>query len=296
MSYYIEIEKNKQVKYEELLNSLSKNEVLIAYSSEEMLKSEISRYYKFLIPGKSSRGVQVGLSENRFEIIINVFCSKEDYLLATEIATNLSQLTDSEIEPEQSPIEDKDKFSVNEFRYYYNEKWAEENCMTGISAFRHIIKEKGTITISGCFRNVYLGKELLSRYENENETISDEELYEKFIQRIRMIQFLPNNIYVPNEYEVTEKDESKWNYITLTYDIEQVVRKSEFVLLHLSKEEYIKVPFLDFQGYCKENFNRLDEEQYLMPAHNKNEFIKLMKSFGYGNSNGNKNKKWWKIW
>jgi len=296
MSYYIEKEKNKTVKYEELLNSFPKNEVLIAYSSEEMLKSEINKYYKFLIPGKSSRGVQVGLSENRFEIIINVFCSKEDYFLATKIATNLSELTQSKIEPEQSPVDDQEKFSIDDFKIHFNQKWAEENCMTGISAFRHIIKEKGTITISGCYRNVFLGKELLSRYENEETTISDEELYEKFIHRIRMMQFLPNNIYIPNEYEVTEKDESKWSYITLTYDTEQLVTKSEFVILHLSKEEYLKIPFEKFQEYCKEKFSRLDEEQYIMPPHNKNEFIKLMKRFGYGNQEGGKNKKWWKVW
>ena len=296
MSYYIEIEKNKPVKYEDLLNSFPKNEVLIAHSSDEMLMSEISRYYKFLIPGKSSRGIQVGLSENKFEIVINVLCSKEDYLLATRIATNLSKLTESKIVPEQSPVEGQEKFSVDEFKIHFNQKWAEDNCMTGISAFRHIIKEKGTITISGCYRNVYLGKELLSRYENENTSIPDEELYDKFIQRIRMIQFLPNNIFVPNEYEVTEKDESKWTYITLTCDTEQVVRKSEFVLLYLSKEEYFKVPFLEFQRYCKENFNRLDEEQYLMPAFNKKDFIELMKRFGYGNSNEIKKNKWWKVW
>lgn len=296
MSYYIEIEKNKPVKYGELLNSFSKDEVMIAYSSEEMLNTQINGYYKFLIPGKSSRGVQIGLSENRFEIIINVFCSREDYYLATEIATNLSRLTESEIEPEQSPIENRDKFSIEEFKTYFNQKWVEENCMTGISAFRHIIKEKGTITISGCYRNVYLGRELLSRYENEETTISDEELYDKFIHRIRMIQFLSSNIYVPNEFEVTEKDDSKWSYITLAYDTEQVVRKSEFVLLHLSKEEYLKVPFVDFQKYCKENFNRLDEEQYLMPSHNKKDFLKLMKRFGYSNPNQQGDKKWWKIW
>jgi hypothetical protein len=296
MSYYIKIEKNKPVKYGELLNSLSKEEVMIAYSSEEMLDTPIDKYYKFLIPGKSSRGVQVGLSENSFEIIINVFCSREDYYLATEIAANLSKLTESEIEPEQSPIENRDKFSAEEFKTYFNQKWVEENCMAGISAFRHIIKKDGTITIAGCYRNVYLGRELLSRYENEKTTISDEELYDHFIRIIRMIQFIPGNIYVPNEFEVTEKDGSKWRYITLMHDKEQVVRKSEFVLLFLSKEEYLKVPFMDFQKYCKENFNRLDEEQYIMPKYNKMEFLKLMKRFGFNNPNQNEDKKWWKIW
>jgi len=111
-----------------------------------------------------------------------------------------------------------------------------------------------------------------------------------------MVQFLPDHVYIPNEYEVTEEDDSKWSYITLTYDYDQLIKKTEYIIFHISKEEYFKIDFKKFQDYCKRNFMRLDEEQYLMPKQTKTELINLMVQFGYTDQTKSSKDKWWKFW
>jgi len=295
MSYYLNIKKNKPVSNESLLNHLADDQARIAYIQEEEFTSEIEAFHKYFILEKSSRGIMVGLNGDTYEVIINVLCSEEDYLLATKIATQIAILTEALISPELSPVEGKNELSVEEFQKHFNEKWAKANCTNGINAFRQLIYDRGTVTIAGCLRNVYVGQDLMRRFEKIKFKLSEKRMYALLVHHIRVIQFLPLNIFVPKEYEVVEDDGRRWNYISLTYNREQLVSKTDFVILELSGDHFIKVPFHKFQEYCKYNFFRLDEEQYRMPSHRKHSFVRLMKKFENAEGNDSSNK-WWKFW
>ncbi len=293
MSYSIEIKKNKPVSFDVLLQTLKRERVEIAYANEKFTRKEISNYSRLYIYGKSSRGIQVGLNEENYEIMINVLCSEADYFLATRIASELATLSDSKIIPQVSPIEGKIELTITEFKEHFNHKWAQKNCTMGTGAFRNLIKERGTMMISGCIRSSYMGPELLSHHEKKN--LSNEKIYQIIVKRIMLVQFLPSSIHIPTEYVVTEEDGSNWNYITLSFNQRQLVSKSEFVLLYISEDEYLKVPFTDFQKYCQRQYKRLDEEQYLMPKTSLSEFKKLIKKFSIAKTKSSPPKKWWKF-
>lgn len=293
MSYHFGIKKNKPVTYKSILDKINRNNLKIAYSDELDLSEDYSGFRKFYIPNISSRGITVGLEELKYDINVNVLASKDDYLLSCELAVVISKITESEIEPE----EEENSLSVEIFQTKYNENWAEENKMLGINMINLIIKEKNeTLTIVGCLRNYFLGPDLLNEFLKESH--NEEELYNRVINSIKGIQFInEESIRIPNRYEVTEKDESKWEYIVIIPEQEQLIVKTDYIIFNVREDEYLKVLFEDLEKYAKLNFKRLDERQFLFPKMSINEFYDVMKYFGFQRKNHRGgNNKWWKFW
>ncbi|MFK7972084.1 MAG: hypothetical protein AB8F95_17075 [Bacteroidia bacterium] len=293
MSFHFEIEKNQKVSYSALLQSLNRDDIKIGNVDSLDLEEDISGYKHFHIPNKSTRGIGVALEDEVFDISINVLASKDDYILACQLAESIAAITDSKIEPE----DEEDALTITDFKTKFNESWAEAYKTQGLSATKFLIqKDNSVITIGGCLRPYFIGPDLLEIF-SQNAS-SDSEIYDKIIDSIRAVQFIDESeIRVPNRFEITEEDESKWRYVVIAPGEKQLLPQIEYVILMVNKTEYVKVPFDLLEKYAKSNFTRLDESQYIFPKMAADEFRQIMERFGYQrDTNKGSRKKWWEFW
>ncbi|MEO1623931.1 MAG: hypothetical protein AAFV25_02145 [Bacteroidota bacterium] len=297
MSYHFSIRKNKEVTYVDVLDRLPDKRVDIAYGKQLELHEPMSGFCKFYIPEISSRGITVGLEEEEFDIGINVLSSKEDYVLALQLARVVAEITESDIEPEDS----EGPISIAEFDAQFGEEWAESYKTQGSSSIRYLIQQDNTvISIGGCLRPCYIGPKLLAKLSNGVE--GEEQFYHRTIEVIRSIQFAHfqiKGLIVPNEFVVTEKSGEEWQYIVLGPSTVQLVIKTDYILLFLGQDNYVKVPFDKFSEYATGRYEYLDEHQFVFPAMPMEEFVALMKAFGAPPSLGGpapREKKWWEFW
>lgn len=286
MSFHFYIKKNKPVSYGQLFYRHTNKNFKVARKDKVDEYSNIDGYHKFYIPKYSTRGVSLYFEDGIFDIGVAILASKEDYILAVETAKALAHLTDAPIEPEdaEAPV------SFDEFDENYNEHWAEESKTMGIGLLQTMIMDddKGSLTLGGCLRNYFIGRETFEVMVKDNPT--DETLYERVVESIRRIQFVDEEKYrIPSIYEVSSKDGSKWQYVLLLSDTAQLLVKAEYILLNDNEVGYVKVKYEDFLPIAKKRFERLDEEQFLIEPIPYKDFIKLMKGFGYvPTTNGNR--------
>ncbi len=295
MSYHFGIKKNKEISPKTLLAQLPNPNVQIAYSDHIEMDSPLNQTVRLYIPNVSTRGVSLETLAEEHDVCINVLANKEDYFLAIQLSATLARLNDSTIEPEDA----EEPMDVEAFEKKFTKTWAEAYKTQGINAIKYLVNnDQKTITIGGCLRDYFIGPDMVDKIFT---TDSEETTYATISSAIRRVQFIDQEeVRVPNRFVVTEKDGSQWEYIVLIPESRDLVCKTEFLILNKSKDEYVKVPFEQFRAYAEQqNFERLDELQYITPHLSETEFANLMKYFGHVgqvSSNGAAQKKWWEFW
>lgn len=290
MSIHFQIKKNRDITIGEILEHPGMQKVQIAYGEELKPEEAFAFYCTFYMPYESSRGVTAGLDEHGFDVGINVLASKADYRLALRLSTAIAHLTGSEIEPEFGG-----SYSAEEFEKTFGEEWVEENKTQGLHAMTHIVNEQGIMAMSGCFRNYYLGPDMLKKMKEDEP--DEKTLYQRVTDNIKKLQFLdPTKIYAPNMYAVTEDDGTEWSYIPIAPEARQGLFKAEYFMLFLDEDNHVRVPFDTMKEYALTHFERLDEEQFVFPKMSRRTFFSLMEHFGYQIQDGNSVKPWWKFW
>lgn len=205
----------------------------------------------------------------------------------------LSKITDSEIEAE----DEEEALSIEAFEKTFNEQWADSYKSLGIGMIKRLIKEKNeTMTLSACLRNYFIGPDILAQLTKDQP--DEEKFYHRLINSIKTVQFIDEErIRIPNRFGVAEEDGSEWEYIVITPGQEQLMLKTEFIILHPSKDEYLKLPYEELEKYALSHFKRLDEKQFIFPELSVSEFYSLMEHFGFQRETQKEHKRnWWEFW
>ena len=292
MSYHFYINKTQSLSYQAVLDALEREEVTIAYAEEYDLDTVFNESAKFYIPRASSRGVSVSEDDGTFDVGINILASGEDYLLACQLAAVLGKLNNSNIQPE----EEEHPLDVQTFTENFGADWVESHKTMGLSTVVYMVNENGDgLNLGGCLRSYYFGKDLLAEFSTDNPT--EEVLYDRVIDSIRGVQFLPYTIRIPGLYVVAPKDGGdKWEYIVLLPKQAQLMLKTDYIIFFLDENNRYKIPYERVEEYAKVHWKRLDEKQYLFPQLSVDEFERLVQQFSLPQLEEKPvqpKKKWW---
>lgn len=274
MSFYFSIPTAEDLQYRALLEQLSWQEAQFAYATEDNLHEVMYGGARLYLPHYSTRGVSIGRNEAAYEVGINVGASPQDLELALDATMALARLAKTTILPE----DEEEPLSVEEFNQTYRNQWLDHHQTHGLIIIRHMIEEKGSIlTLNGCLNPFYIGPKLLQQlaHDDPDELVFAERLWDK-MQRLQFIDLEREGVRVPGRYKVGEEEEDQWTYTVITPDHPQLLAKTDYTIFVLD-EQHLKVPFDLIQNYAQEqDWEQLDEEQYLFPDLSEDEFEQLM--------------------
>ena len=289
MSYSIKINSYKKISYRELLTNLNTKKVLSYSKKGKTADSFIEGVEWFFLYGKSTRGVELIFQNSTYNISLYAFASKEDYYLAFEIAKTLSNLFDQKIlvEDEEYPL------SISEFDSNYNVTWILKNAPNSAILTREFVEMRlENMRIPCIIRDFHIGLELIEIMNNESNNEFD--FYEKACERIKKIQYLDAKV-VPKEIIVLEDNKSE--LLMLSPKMNQLIIPVDYILLRAGMKTGIQIPFIEFKKYAIENFERLDEHQFLTGKLSIDEYEKIILAFEqYKLSPKSKTKNKWRFW
>ena len=119
-----------------LLGSMPGNNTHVLTIGGEALPELLTESVLFYRHPTSTRGVWLQPSDTNCDIRINTLASKDDYLLAIELAVRIAALTGTQITSENGDSYD----SAESFREVYGERWVEENKMMGLDLVRYMVE------------------------------------------------------------------------------------------------------------------------------------------------------------
>jgi hypothetical protein len=105
------------------------------------------------VRGRSARGVEIGLQDDRYQVRIMTSSSRADYVLGLRAVDAFARLTGARVEPE-----DGEPMSRQELRDAYGSDWVERMYLWGLrTALELVDRERQTLTMHGARRPFYLG-------------------------------------------------------------------------------------------------------------------------------------------
>lgn len=247
----------------------------VCIRGQEIDDTIINGYNKFYLPGKSSRGVALTVSQDSYDVELNIGASTADYILATKIAIVLAELNDTTISTEAD-----DELSIDEFKSIYNENWASDYRLHSVSAvLQHFATQHQVAKLPSCVRSFYFGPYMLDKLTADSP--SEESFVDKVIESIRRVQFIEDEITdlnVPTIMEADLTDGVKTLFVVLP-NFKLLLQKADIVILSKAPGSSVNVNYDDFVKYPSLVLERLDEEQYLLSAINNEQFVKMMEYF-----------------
>lgn len=297
MSYHIYIKKNQTVTYKQVIESKAlPSGVQVAFNDN--LDLPLESYSKFYLTNKSTRGVALTVSDNEYDVELNIGASKDDYLLAANISIALAEINNSLILPEFDY-----ECSIDNFRRKYDESWADANKVLGIDALKTMVMQNGTMKLPCCVRPYYFGHYMIDKLSRSAG--SEESFANSFIESIRQIQFIENlipDLEIPTLLE-GDFPEGVKQLIVILPEFKLLIQKCDYIILRIDTQ-ILRVEFDRFIAIASNRLERLDELQYILNPIDKDDFIKLIAQINVPEetatpsvSNENDSKRnWWQFW
>jgi hypothetical protein len=283
-----------------LLAHLPGNDIHVLTIGGEPLPERITESALFYRQGASTRGIWLQPSDHNYDIRINTLASKEDYLLAIELAVQVATLTGTGISSENGDNYD----TIAGFRAMYHEDWAEQNKMLGFDLVRYMAARNEPVCLHGCFHDFHIGSRYMAALMADAP--DDHMLYERVINAFRRMQFpQADNYFVPNIFQATDRNQQQWSYIVLAHDTPTFLKKADYLMLAGPGDEFEEIAFDRISDITNEYFTPIDEYQYFVapiPAPVFNSMMKKVKQDtatptpGMLLSAQPQDKKWWQFW
>jgi len=298
MSFIFSIPAPHPVACAYLLSSLPAANINVLTIGGEPLPELLTGSVLFYQENTSTRGIWVQPSGIAYDIRINTLASKEDYLLAIELAVCIANLTGTTISSENS-----DNFDTpDSFRSVYNEQWVETNKTLGLDLVRYMAEKGEPVCLHGCFHDFHIGRQFMAQLSAGSP--DDTTLYNRIIAAFRKIQFPgKDNYFVPNIFQATDRNQLQWSYVVLAHDTATFLKKADYLMLAGPNDEFEEIAFEQVAGIANEYFTPVDEYQYFVAAIPAQQFNTMMKKAKHAaeppdtiplpQQNG---KKWWQFW
>lgn len=274
MSFYFTVSTIQDLTLHELLEALPYPDVGIAPVMEYDLQAAFQGSIKLYLPHRSTRGVSLERHPDGYAIGINVGASPDDLQLALTTVAQLAALTQATIFPEdqEAPLQHVD------FCQQYGNHWITEQALHGLTVIRKMIKEQNsTLILNGCLIPFHMGPEFLPQlvYDEPDEQAFAKRLWEA-IQRLQHIALERDEVQVPELRQVGDTPGETWTCIAVRPQRTQLLLQTDYVVFMLPKEA-VKIDFERVQLYAAEqDWERLDEVHYLLPALSNEDFELLV--------------------
>lgn len=296
MSFVFSIPAPYPVAARQLLTLLQGDDIHVLTIGGEPLPDLMDDSVLFYRQDWSTRGIWLQYSGTEYDVRINTLASKEDYLLATDIAAAVAELCGTHISPGQQPGIP----CINNFRQQYNAQWAEENKTLGLDLILYMVDKEEPVCLHGCFHDFHIGRRLMQQIAVNAPDANA--LYEELITRFRQLQFPGTDYFIPNIFEATDLNQLQWSYVVLAYDTATLLKKADFLMLAGPGDEFEEMAFNHVPAIANEYFTPVDEYQYFVSAIPPAAFNALMKKAAHysagkaGVPAENNPKKWWQFW
>jgi hypothetical protein len=281
-----------------LPGALPGNDINVLTIGGGPLPDQLTESVLFYQENASTRGVWLQPSDTGYDIRINTLASKEDYLLAIELAVHLATLTGTAISSEHGDIHD----TTEGFRAIYHEAWAEQNKMLGFDLVRYMVSRNEPVCLHGCFHDFHIGSRYMAALTADNP--DDQTLYGRLIAAFRQMQFpAGNNYFVPNIFQATDRNQQQWSYIVLAHDTPTFLKKADYLMLAGPGDEFEEISFDRISDITNEYFTPVDEYQYFVAPIPAPVFNSMMKKVRQDTDMSHMvlpgqmhAKKWWQFW
>ena len=272
MSYHIIINKNQGVTYRQLLeNRFVPNGVCISGKVEN--DNIVVGYNKFYLMNESSRGVAITVSDDAYDVELNICASTADYLLAAKLALAIAHVNNSIISPEFD-----DELPIGKFEAQYDALWAHSSRSNGVNALKSLLLQSGELKLPGCVRPFYFGNHILDKisYDQPNE----EQFADRIIDEIKKVQFIEQAV---DELEVPTLMDASFPEGVQTVQVilpgyKLLLQKSDWVILKVGGEIF-KVDHQQFIEHPSLLLTRVDEAQYILQPIEKEGYLEIIKHF-----------------
>jgi len=272
MSYHIIINKNQNLTYGQLLkNSFVPDNVCINGKVET--DNIVVGYNKFYLNDESSRGVALTISDDEYDVELNICASTADYLLAAKLALAIAQINNSKISPDFD-----DELPLKEFETQYNTHWAHSIRSNGVDTLKFLLQKSGEIKLPGCVRPFYFGNYVLDKISQDQP--NEEQFADRVISEIKKVQFIEHaieDLEVPTLMDGNFPEGVKTLQIILP-DFKLLLQKSDLIFLRMGND-ILKVDQQQFIQHPSLLLERLDEAQYILQPIDKETYLEIMKYF-----------------
>lgn len=233
------------------------------------------------VTGFSSRGVLVAEEPEHYRIRVNTMASRADYLLTIELTRRAARIMNSTIFPEDA----ESPYSLERFDQDFDvEEWICGEWSTANSASHAL--SKVVTRIPGFNRDAYIGPFVIEKVKSDG--FEGERLIEGLVEHLIKTQYLPEDVYVPRLRLDNFKNEKGFSEaILFNAAAKHLLPKVDIVYLkmyiaELGQEALMKVPFEIMKAYAMERWERLDDEQFIIPLLSESEYLQVYRDFEHG--------------
>ncbi len=269
MSFYFNINSQKEVTYKDIKLGLNNPSIRFHWSPENL--SDPIKETKIFIPGKSTRGITISKDEDSYSIGINVIASEDDFKLAVNTSKIIAQLTNSEIFPEDSET----SISSNEINQKYNQAWIDTMKTLGTNIFLQRVGNDGhLLSIGCCYMKYTIGPNI---HKNLNDS-SEFSYYQSLVKHIQETQFFDLDKYqIPQVLVSTNQDGSnRKTYVVFYPHGAQFLSHADYVVFPVKDGKY-ELPYEQVKSIANSKFNLIDETQYTIESLTEAEYAELIR-------------------
>lgn len=220
--------------------------------------------YYFWTEGKSTRGFDITIDGDVIEVRNTILSNKHDYELTNNVVETILNLTDGllinedEEQVETLPLFDSQKILDTEIN----------DC----KLIQTLTREKEDIAIFGPTRKVHFGKRL---YETL-KLYSGRELCNVMFEIILKVNYQIPDYDYGNVMQVGNSEDDKKIMKLLTNEVDCIIDKYDYILLHTSEETPIMITNEILNKLLPSNWTLVDEFTVVAPMTSEVEWEKLL--------------------
>lgn len=270
------IKSNGAIKYSDLENKLSiENLKMEDVSGEELINEIDENYTYFYIPGKSSTGVLLSLEKSGYYLHINDFSSHQDFELAKQLVIALAELNKSSIQFEGA----MSKITVEDFKDRFFKIMVYKIIQDSLDTLEDKITDKKEVLQVGYGHHTfYIGPKVYGDLKKRCGGLH-QNIYNEIIERLIKIKYPeyagiqpPTILSLEDKYTQVMYKGAKCQIL---YKVDEII----FVDLADSgfHSKFYSTSFEYLQPYAEQQFIKLDEEQYIIPKLEEKQFYQMLK-------------------
>ena len=147
----------------------------------------------------SVRPLEISYDNDELQVRLFQGSSLDDYQLALRLVKTIAEHYNALIRPEDNDVMDVERFTET-----YNEKWAQEHCLTMVRMLVSMYqREKGKFSMAGVRKELKAGPRFMESLLHHPDEFST-----KFFERFKRLQYIDKekDLYVAGAKRLTSKD------------------------------------------------------------------------------------------
>ena len=220
--------------------------------------------YYFWTEGKSTRGFDITIDGDVIEVRNTILSNKHDYDLTNKVVEKILKLTDG-------LLINEDEEQVETLPLFSDRKIFDTE-INDCQLIQTLTRETDDIAIYGPTRKVHFGKRL---YETL-KLYSGKELCDVMFDIILKVNYQIPDYDYGNVMQVGDSEDDKKIMKLLTNEVDCIIDKYDYILLHTSDETPIMITNEILNKILPSNWTLVDEFTVIAPMTSQTEWDKLL--------------------